>query len=64
MPRDGESCADLGQGEPTAEPYGRGCCNHFHGVSRLPDGRFQRVFGLGSAQGGKFLAIIDRISTN
>jgi SAM-dependent methyltransferase len=30
-------------------------------VSRLPDGRFKSVLGLGSAKGGEFLAIIDRI---
>jgi SAM-dependent methyltransferase len=56
-----EACADLGPRELTAESYGRGRFDHFHGVSRLPDGRFKSILGLGSAQGGEFLAIIDRI---
>ncbi|HZK75032.1 MAG TPA: glycosyltransferase [Clostridia bacterium] len=56
-----EAYADLGPGELPAESYGRGRFDHFHGVSRLPDGRFKSVLGLGSAQGGEFLAIIDRI---
>jgi SAM-dependent methyltransferase len=56
-----EACADLGPRELTAESYGRGRFDHFHGVSRPPDGRFKSVLGLGSAQGGEFLAIIDRI---
>jgi SAM-dependent methyltransferase len=56
-----EAYADLGPGELPAESYGRGCFDHFHGVSRLPDGRFKSVLGLGSAKGGEFLAIIDRI---
>ncbi|MHB1510723.1 MAG: glycosyltransferase [Acidimicrobiales bacterium] len=51
----------LGPREVPAESYGRGRFDHFHGVSRLPDGRFKSVLGLGSAQGGEFLAIIDRI---
>ena len=58
---DREACADLGPRELTTESYGRGRFDHFHGVSRLPDGRFKSVLGLGSAQGGEFLAIIDRI---
>jgi glycosyltransferase involved in cell wall biosynthesis/SAM-dependent methyltransferase len=56
-----EACADLGLGERPAESYGRGRFDYFHGVSRLPDGRFKNVLGLGSAKGGEFLAIIDRI---
>jgi glycosyltransferase involved in cell wall biosynthesis len=56
-----EAYADLGPGEMPAESYGRGRFDHFHGVSRLPDGRFKSVLGLGSAKGGEFLAIIDRI---
>jgi SAM-dependent methyltransferase len=50
-----------GPGELPAESYGRGPFDRFHGVSRLPDGRFKSVLGLGSAQGSDFLAIIDRI---
>jgi SAM-dependent methyltransferase len=56
-----EAYADLGPGERSTESYGRGRFDHFHGVSRLPDGRFKNVLGLGSAQGGEFLSIIDRI---
>lgn len=56
-----EAYAELGPGELPAESYRRGYFDHFHGVSRLPDGRFKSVLGLGSAQGGEFLAIIDRI---
>lgn len=43
-----EVYADLGPRELPAESYGRGRFDHFHGVSRLPDGRFKRVLGLGS----------------
>jgi hypothetical protein len=48
-------------GELPGESYGRGRFYHFHGVSHLPNGRFKSVLCLGSAQGGEFLAIIDRI---
>jgi hypothetical protein len=50
-----------GPGELPAELYWQGHFDRFHGVSRLPDGCFKSVLGLGSAQGGDFLAIIDRI---
>jgi glycosyltransferase involved in cell wall biosynthesis len=43
-----EAFGNLGPGELTAESYGRGRFDHFHGVSCLPDGRFKRVLGLGS----------------
>jgi hypothetical protein len=51
----------LGPGELPAESYWQGHFDRFHGVSRLPDGRFKSDLGLGSAQGGDSLAIIDRI---
>jgi glycosyltransferase involved in cell wall biosynthesis/SAM-dependent methyltransferase len=56
-----EAYADLGAGELPAESYARRRFDHFHGVSRLPDGRFKSVLSLGSAKGGEFQAIIDRI---
>jgi len=49
-----------GPGELPAESYVQGRFDHFHVVSRLPDGRFKSVLCLGSAKGGEFLAIFDR----
>lgn len=56
-----EGYADLRGKELGRDSYRRGRFDHFHGVRRLPDGRFENVLGLGSAHGGEFLAIIDRI---
>jgi hypothetical protein len=57
-----EACTHPGSGELPANSYGRGRFDHFHEMSRLPDGRFKSVLGLENAQGGEFLAIIDRIN--
>jgi glycosyltransferase involved in cell wall biosynthesis/SAM-dependent methyltransferase len=58
-----EAYADLGPGAMQEDSYGRGRFDEFHGIRRLPPGRFASVLGLGSASGGEFLAIADRIDS-
>ena len=56
-----EAYANVEPRELPAGSYERWRFDYFHGVSSLPDGRFKSALGLGSAPGGEFLAIIDRI---
>ena len=57
-----EAYADLGAAEhSSAETYGYHQLNIRHGFRHLPEGRFPDTLGLGSAFGGEFLPIADRL---
>ncbi|MEW1912864.1 hypothetical protein AB0442_31255 [Kitasatospora sp. NPDC085895] len=56
-----EAYADLGAASSGSEAYGYGGFNRQYGFRRPPDRRFPRALGVGSAFGGEFLPVLDRI---
>lgn len=57
-----EGYASLGAGSGgSAETYSYHALNRRHGFRHLPSGRFPDALGIGSAFGGEFLPVIDRI---
>lgn len=57
-----EGYAELGAAEHgSAAGYGYHALNVRHGFRHLPPRRFSRALGIGSAYGGEFLPVIDRI---
>ena len=60
-----EGYANLGSaasdGDGDGASYGYHALNEVHGFDHLPDGRFPRVLGIGSARGLEFEPIADRI---
>ncbi|MEU2629897.1 methyltransferase domain-containing protein [Kitasatospora sp. NPDC007106] len=56
-----EAYANLGAASSDSEAYGYSGFNRQYGFRYLPDRRFRRALGVGSAFGGEFLPVLDRI---